>query len=119
MKLSRNVKHALALLPPLVGAKTPESLGRLAAIHGVPYREAIPVFRALRDAGLVVCTPGRGGGVLLARSANLITVRDIVVAVDGSLFPEDARASAHAQVINEKLRTMIGKWTSRTNLSQL
>ena len=119
MKLSRNVEHALALLPPLVGATTPESLGRLAAVHGVPYREAIPVFRALRDAGLVTCRAGRGGGVLLNRNPDLITLRDIIEAVDGSFFPENAMTTGTIQRITEDLRTRIGNWLGQMNLAQL
>jgi len=119
MKLSRNVEHALAILPGLVGAKTPESLGRLAAVHGVPYREAIPVFKALRDAGVVTCRAGRGGGALLTRDANLITVRDIVEAVDGSLFPVSETCVGPVKYVSESLRRITGKWLGQRRLAQL
>ena len=39
----------------------------------------------LARAGLLECTPGRGGGCRLARPADQITVAEIVAALEGSL----------------------------------
>ena len=45
------------------------------------------ILSALRKAGLIKNTRGKGGGYSLTRPASRITMKDIIEAVDGSLAP--------------------------------
>ncbi|MGH8992295.1 MAG: RrF2 family transcriptional regulator [Acidimicrobiia bacterium] len=86
MKLSDGVEWSLhcmcvlALLPE--GTALPG--GRLAEMHGVPTAYLVKHLQALRRAGVIESTPGRGGGYRLARPPSEITLWDIVAAVEGT-----------------------------------
>jgi Rrf2 family protein len=85
MKLSEGVEWAahcttvLAVLPP--DATLPSA--KLAEFHDVPPAYLAKVLQALTRAGIVESTPGRNGGYRLARSADDITLLDVVLAADG------------------------------------
>jgi Rrf2 family protein len=70
----------LALLPD--GAAMPAS--RLAEYHGVPAAYLAKHLQALSRSGIVETAPGARGGYRLARSADDVTVLDIVEAVEGA-----------------------------------
>ena len=74
----------LAMLPP--GASL--SAAALAEYHGVPGPYLAKTLQAMAGGGLVQASPGRGGGYRLARSADRITLFDVVRAIEGeaSLF---------------------------------
>ncbi|WP_233270310.1 Rrf2 family transcriptional regulator [Chachezhania sediminis] len=59
----------------------------LAALHGVSESYLLKHLRALAAAGVVDAVPGPRGGYRLARAPALITLLDIVEAIDG---PEPA-----------------------------
>lgn len=86
MRLGEGVEWALhcctflAVLPP--GASLPAA--RLAEFHGVPPAYLAKHLQALARAGIVDAVPGRNGGYRLARSADDITMLDVVDAVEGS-----------------------------------
>jgi Rrf2 family protein len=56
---------------------------------GISFHFLTKIFQKLTQAGLLRSFRGRNGGVELARPANQITLRDLVVAIEGSkLFTE-------------------------------
>ncbi|SNY58678.1 Rrf2 family transcriptional regulator [Enterobacter sp. CC120223-11] len=59
------------------------SVRELAELQNVPYDYLAKIFTRLSRAGLVVSTEGKGGGFRLARASELISVLDIVHAIDG------------------------------------
>jgi Rrf2 family protein len=63
------------------GAALPAS--RLAEYHGVPPAYLAKSMQALTRAGLVSARQGRGGGYLLTRAPEQITLLDVVLAVEG------------------------------------
>jgi len=65
-----------------------EEIGRR---QGIPARYLEQIFQKLRRAGLVVSKRGPGGGYLLARSPEKISLADVVVAVQGSVVRRDER----------------------------
>lgn len=89
MRLSEGVEWAvhcctvLAFLPPDRGLPA----HRLAEYHGVPPAYLAKHLQSLSAAGLVESRRGRAGGYRLARSADEISLLEIVLAVDG---PEPA-----------------------------
>jgi Rrf2 family protein len=85
MRISEGVEWAahcatvLASLPD--GAAL--SAGTLADFHGIPKPYLAKALQSLSRAGLVGSTAGRSGGYRLARTADTITMLDVVQAVDG------------------------------------
>ena len=60
----------------------PVALSELAARHGISLSYLEQVFAKLRQHGLVESTRGPGGGYQLARERALISVADVIDAVD-------------------------------------
>lgn len=69
----------------LDGADTPVSVRDIAARTGLPQPYLEQILLALKGAGLVRSKRGVGGGYVLARSPEDITLGDIVSAVDGPI----------------------------------
>lgn len=84
--ISSAVEYALHCLLHL--AESPSGVGEasvrdLAELQGLSVDYVAKLFTKLHKAGLTVATEGARGGFRLARSANKISVLDVVVAVDG------------------------------------
>ena len=85
MLYSKTAKYAVlalaevALCPP----EHPVSTKQVAASASVPYPLLAKIVGQLRRAGLVHATRGKHGGIVLARPAEDITIKDIVIAMDG------------------------------------
>jgi Rrf2 family iron-sulfur cluster assembly transcriptional regulator len=69
----------------LDGVDTPVSVRDIAARTGLPQPYLEQILLALKGAGLVRSKRGVGGGYVLARSPEDITLGDIVSAVDGPI----------------------------------
>jgi Rrf2 family protein len=84
MKLSGGVEWALHCCVVLTTATEPVPAARLAELHDVSGSYLAKQLQALSRAGLVSSVQGKAGGYILTRAPELITVLDVVVAVDGS-----------------------------------
>lgn len=87
MHISRKADYAVRALAYLAG-RSDDSLVLISEIAGamaVPQAFLSKIMRELVDADVVVSQPGRNGGYRLSRSANLITFRQIMEAVDGPI----------------------------------
>ena len=89
MKLSGGVEWALHCCVVLTTATHPVPAARLAELHDVSGSYLAKQLQALSRAGLVDSVQGKAGGYVLTRAPGLITVLDVVLAVDG---PEPAFA---------------------------
>ena len=80
---------------------------QLAAAQHIPARFLEGILRQLRQAGIVASQRGADGGYRLARSADDITVADVVRALDGPLAdvrgdrPENAEYKGAAEHLQE------------------
>lgn len=88
---SSGVEYGIHSLMSMVDAKgnaREMSVREMAELQNVPYDYLAKVFTRLSRAGLVESSEGKGGGFRLARAAELISVLDVVRAIDGekSLF---------------------------------
>jgi len=85
MRLSQGVEWALHCCSVLAGVPPERTLpsARLAELHEVPPAYLAKHLQALSAAGIVESVPGPKGGYRLARSAEEITVLDVVLAVEG------------------------------------
>lgn len=61
---------------------TPQRLKAIAEKHGISHRFLVQILLQLKAAGLVQSTRGASGGYQLARSPEMISVADIVNAID-------------------------------------
>jgi Rrf2 family protein len=83
MKLSGGVEWALHCCVVLTAATEPVPAARLAELHDVSGSYLAKQLQALSRAGLVRSVQGKAGGYVLTRSADQITVLDVVTAIDG------------------------------------
>lgn len=83
MKLSGGVEWALHCCVVLTAATAPVPAARLAELHDVSGSYLAKQLQALSRAGLVRSVQGKAGGYVLTRSPELITVLDVVTAIDG------------------------------------
>ena len=84
VKMSGGVEWALHCCVVLTVADRPVPALRLAELHDVSASYLAKQLQALSRAGLVRSTQGQAGGYVLTRSAEEITVLDVVQAVDGA-----------------------------------
>ena len=68
------------------GAPASVTLGQIAENEGLTMAYAGKIMRLLVQAGLVESTRGRSGGYRLSRSAERITVADVVQALGGKFY---------------------------------
>ena len=87
MHLSRRARYALCGLFDLAynGAGEPVRVQSIGERQKIPHRFLEQIFQALRKAGLIVGKRGPGGGYVLARRPEEITLREVVEAIEGPL----------------------------------
>ncbi len=87
MKLSRTVSYAVQATLQLAEAKgeTPIPCSRLAAEGGMPERFLLQILRSLVTRGILGSTRGVEGGYRLERSAEEISLLDVIEAIDGPM----------------------------------
>jgi Rrf2 family protein len=83
VKLSGGVEWALHCCVVLTAATEPVPAARLAELHDVSGSYLAKQLQALSRAALVRSVQGKAGGYVLTRSPDLITVLDVVTAIDG------------------------------------
>jgi len=83
MKLSTKSRYAVSSLMELAisGPKKPITLSDLAAKQGISLSYAEQLFAGLREHKLVKGTRGPGGGFILAREPESISIAEIIEAV--------------------------------------
>lgn len=89
MKISKNGQYALLSVADLAlhQADAQQSIAQIARRQNIDPRFLGQIFFALKNAGIITGIRGKGGGYLLARPAESITVGDVVRAVEGDLMP--------------------------------
>jgi len=80
----------------------PSMLKDIAERQAVSPKYLDHILSALRKAGLIKNTRGKGGGYSLTRPASRITMKDIIEAVDGSLAPVECVDNPN---VCDKIRT--------------
>jgi len=87
MKLSRTVSYALqaTLLLAQEGTAAPVPCSRLAAMGKMPERFLLQILRDLVAHGILASARGVEGGYMLERSADRISLLDVIEAVNGPM----------------------------------
>ena len=83
MKLSAGVEWSIHCCVVLSQAESPVPSARLAELHGVSKTYLAKHLQSLARAGLVRPSEGRDGGYVLTRLPELVSVLEVVQAVDG------------------------------------
>jgi Rrf2 family iron-sulfur cluster assembly transcriptional regulator len=88
MKISTRGDYAARALLSLAlhGSERPTSVKEIAERTGLPQPYLEQILLAVKGAGLVRSKRGVGGGYVLARAPEEITLADILAAVDGPLI---------------------------------
>jgi Rrf2 family protein len=89
MKISQKLEYACRAMTQLAkyhDGRTLTRLEDLAQREAVSANFLVQILNDLRRAGLIESRRGKAGGYLLARSADQITLRQVVDAVDPSLL---------------------------------
>jgi Rrf2 family protein len=85
MRLSAKAQYACVAMVDLACSHAdpnPVHLKHIADRHGISQRFLVQILLQLKGAGLVDSTRGAAGGYLLAKVPSLITLADIVHAID-------------------------------------
>lgn len=86
---SRYAIRAMYALAVLGGDKEPVALTLIAQREAISRKYLEQIFIQLKKSGIVTGSRGAGGGYMLAASADKITVKDVIVAMDGPIRPVD------------------------------
>lgn len=91
MLYSKTSKYAVLALAEIASQEDTRliSTRRIAEATSSPYPLLAKIVNQLRRAGLVVATRGKRGGIRLARPATEITIKDVVIALDGPAMLND------------------------------
>ncbi len=85
MRLSAKAQYACVAMVDLAcsdGAHRPVHLRDISVRHDISQRFLVQIMLQLKASGLVDSTRGAGGGYLLAKPAQAITLADILHAID-------------------------------------
>jgi Rrf2 family protein len=117
MRLSRASSYALHALAFLADRKSdqPVASHTVAEADHTPERFLLKVLRPLVSAGVLRSLKGPNGGYRLARTADRITLREVIEAVDGPLRGEVPQWNDKEGVpLDTRLQTICDQASERT-----
>lgn len=89
MRLSVSTKYAILALEELARRGEPASVPEIASALDIPQAYLRKLVPLLARAGILRTQRGRGGGVSLARPAEMISLREIIETVEGPTTLQD------------------------------
>ena len=107
MRLSARVDYALRALSELAAANAPRTVDQLSAAQHIPNKYLESILGELRRDGLLRSQRGPEGGYRLARTADAISIADVIRALDGELAnvrgsrPENLEYTGAAQPLQQ------------------
>lgn len=109
MKVSRTVAYALRATLQLAecNSRGPIPCSRLASDGDMPERFLLQILRSLVTEGILQSTRGVDGGYALGRPPEMISVLEVIEAIEGPLtssFPESAACDSLPGRGQERLR---------------
>lgn len=129
MKVSTKGRYGLRALVDVAANSqgNPVSLVQTANRQNISLNYLEQVFGVLRKAGIVVSVKGAGGGYMLARSADSITVKEILEAMEGefsiidrgTVKEQDAVQKAIRELVWDEIDEKVNTLLARRTLAQL
>lgn len=94
MKISTKGRYGLRAFVDLAihSEETPISISSISERQGISEKYLEQLMTLLKKAGLVISIRGAGGGYQLAKPADLISVGDVLRALEGNLEPASCAA---------------------------
>lgn len=84
MKISKRAEYGLMAMTHLAKNKKVISIREISNIEGMPFEFLSKIFAKLESVKLVKAKHGANGGYVLAKTANKISVNDIISALEGN-----------------------------------
>src|SRR5277367_5092632 len=110
MKLTRAASYALHAVAFMASQKTQDrpmaSHNIAAAVKGIPKRFLLKVLKPLVDHNVLHSVKGPNGGYRLPRSANDISILEILEAIDGPIQGQPSFVEEKNGPLNDKLATV-------------
>ncbi len=125
MKISAKAEYACLAVLALARQRPTDSpirIREISELHGIPERYLVQILLQLKGAGLVTSTRGAAGGYRLARSASVISLGEVLTAIDGPEGPPRPSLEPAAQVLAtvwEDVRAAERSVLDRTTIAQL
>jgi len=125
MRATQQLKYAIYGVFDLAyhGSRRPVRIQEIGVRQQIPSRYLEQIFQRLRRAGLVRSKRGPGGGYLLARPPEEITLADVAIAVEGSVLTgtdeEKGRARQSPIFLWDELRAALEKTLAGTTVAEL
>lgn len=129
MKISTKGRYGLRALVDMSANSQDEpiSLIHTANRQNISLNYLEQVFGMLRKAGIVVSVKGAGGGYMLARSADSITVKEILEALEGEFSitdkadgdKQDAMHRAIQELVWDEIDKQVNEFLGNRTLEQL
>ena len=121
MRVAQRTDHVLRALTHLAQYRwgEPVPTGTVAEELGLPRRFLEQQFGMLAKAGILQCRRGAGGGCELARPAEDITVKDVVVALDGEVLDVPHVSGSAASAFWAEIRLMLERRLDDVSLADL
>ncbi len=125
MKISAKAEYACLAILALAKPRPDESplrIREIAESHEIPERYLVQILLQLKGAGLVHSTRGAAGGYRLARSAEQISLGEVLTAIDGPGEPPRESNKPAARVLAavwEHIRAAERAVLDRTSIAEL
>jgi Rrf2 family protein len=104
--ITTRVDYAMHAMLAVAAAEEPVTVRKLADDENLSLNYLYAIITDLRRAGLVHIHRGPHGGVVLARPATELTVKDVVAAMDGTVISNHPPLNGNAQSVTNQLPTI-------------
>ena len=98
MNISSKAEYGIRAMTEIAGGGAPVKRSLISERQGIPMPFLTQVLGALVNAGLVTSTRGPEGGYTLAKSAEAISLLDIVTNLQGPVMPKGCVSGPDAEV---------------------
>ena len=91
MKITAQEEYGLRVLIRIAGCRNKEgmSIPQLSEAEGLTSHYVAKLTRVLRMGGFINSTPGHKGGYVLAKPANEIGIKNVLIVLGGALFSKE------------------------------
>jgi FeS assembly SUF system regulator len=116
VRLSKLNDYAVVLLTQMVRRDGKvATTATMAEATGLPHPTVSKVLKILAKGGLLTAQRGATGGYVLSRTADAISVADIITAMDGPIALTDCVEGSHQSCQMEKSCPINGHWNRVNN----